>query len=296
MIELRTCNYSRINEIVGLIEDADLDSGVRIGLGSEGCVHKLPPAGEIARVTDLDCIGGVTLVTPITPQKHFDRVCGYVSEVTDLGIRDLRIVVNDLGILYSCDLENPVAGRGIVHTSEACPWVDHILRDESDYVRDAYLQTSLNYARTRALFKEMGVEAIEIDLLPRTIAAAKRLTMPVYAHFGYAVVAYARSCHTARFHQKTPPECAQFCDSPLELTLREIFDLESLGFAPPDADVEEVFPTLYLLGNAIYMKSDFCDAAGAEGVVVNCDMYEQPSDVSDLLAGGKTHCTIPDRC
>ncbi len=99
MIELRTCNYSRINEIVGLIEDADLDSGVRIGLGSEGCVHKLPPAGEIARVTDLDCIGGVTLVTPITPQKHFDRICAYLGEVADLGIRDLRIVVNDLGIL-----------------------------------------------------------------------------------------------------------------------------------------------------------------------------------------------------
>ena len=289
MIELRTCNYSRIDEIVGQIEDSDLDSGVRIGLGSEGCVHKLPSVEDIVRAADLDCAGGVTLVTPITPQKHYDRCVAYLGEIADLGIRDLRIVVNDLGILHSCDIASPVAGRGIVHTSEACPWVDHILRDESDYVRDAYLQTSLNYARTCALFKEMGVEGIEIDLLPRTIAAAKRITMPVYAHFEYAVVAYARSCHTARFYQKIPPECAQFCDSPMELTLREIFDLESLGFAPPDADVEEVFPTLYLLGNAIYMKSDFCDAAGAEGVIVNVDMYEQPSDVSDLLAGGKTH-------
>ena len=295
MIELRTCNYSRIDEIVGLIEDADLDSGARIGLGSEGCVHKLPPVEDLVRAADLDCFDCVTLVTPITPQKHYGRMRAYIEEVSDLGIRDLRIVVNDLGILHSCDIASPVAGRGIVHTSEACPWVDHILRDESDYVRDAYLQTSLNYARTSALFKEMGVEAIEIDLLPRTIAAAKRLTMPVYAHFGYAVVAYARSCHTARFHQKTPPECTHLCNSPLELTLREIFDLESLGFAPPDADVKEVFPTLYLLGNAIYMKSDFCDAAGADGVIVNCDMYEQPSDVSDLLAGGETHCVISDR-
>ncbi|MCK5109330.1 MAG: hypothetical protein KAR25_06540 [Methanosarcinales archaeon] len=295
MIELRTCNYSRIDEIVGQIEDSDLDSGVRIGLGSEGCVHKLPSVEDIVRAADLDCAGGVTLVTPITPQKHYDRCVAYLGEIADLGIRDLRIVVNDLGILHSCDIASPVAGRGIVHTSEACPWVDHILRDESDYVRDAYLQTSLNYARTCALFKEMGVEGIEIDLLPRTIAAAKRITMPVYAHFEYAVVAYARSCHTARFYQKIPPECAQFCDSPMELTLREIFDLESLGFAPPDADVEEVFPTLYLLGNAIYMKSDFCDAAGAEGVIVNVDMYEQPSDVNDLLAGGKTHGVVSGR-
>ena len=66
----------------------------------------------------------------------------------------------------------------------------------------------------------------------------------------------------------------------MELTLREIFDLESLGFAPPDADVAEVFPTLYLLGNAIYMKSDFCDAAGAEGGIVNYDMYERMSELA----------------
>ena len=96
--------------------------------------------------------------------------------------------------------------------------------------------------------------------------------MPVYAHFEYAVVAYARSCHTARFYSKFPPLCAQFCNSPLELELRDIFDLESLSFAPPDADVKKVFPVLYLLGNTIYMKSDYHDAAGVDGVIVNCDM------------------------
>jgi len=279
MIELRTYNYSRINEIIGLIEDADLDSGVRIGLGSEGCVHKLPPTGEIARVAGLDCIDGVTLVTPITPQKHYDRCVAYLGEVADLGVGDLRIVVNDLGILYSCEIDRPIAGRGIVHTSEACPWVDHILRDESDYVRNAYLQTNLNYSRTYALLRKMGIAGIEVDLLPRTIAAARMLDIPVYAHFGYAVVAYARSCHTARFHRKTPPECMHLCNSPMELELREIFDLESLSFAPPDADVEEVFPTLYLLGNTIYMRSEYCDAAGADGVIVNCDMYAPSSKI-----------------
>ncbi len=279
MIELRTSDYSKIEVIAGLIEDADIGSGVRIGVGSEACVHKLPATPEIAQVSDLDCIDGVTLVTPITPQKHFDRVCEYVNEVTDLGIRNLRIVVNDLGILYSCELDRPVAGRGIVHTSEACPWVDHILRDESDYIRDAYLQTNLNYSRTCALLKGMGIEGIEIDLLPRTIAAARRLDLSVYAHFGYAVVAYARSCHTARFYHEKPPLCAQFCNSPLELELRDIFDLESLSFAPPDADVKAVFPVFYLFGNTIYMKSDCRDAAGVDGVIVNCDMHAPSSKI-----------------
>ena len=120
MIELRTCNYSRIDEIVGLIEDADIDSGVRIGLGSEGCVHKLPPVEDLVRAADLNCAGGVTLVTPITPQKHYDRCVAYIEEVNDLGIRDLRIVVNDLGILHSCDIASPVAGRGIVGVVPSC--------------------------------------------------------------------------------------------------------------------------------------------------------------------------------
>lgn len=44
--------------------------------------------------------------------------------------------------------------------------------------------------------------------------------------------------------------------------MRETLDIENIGFAPPDADMKRVFPTLYLRGNAIYMKSDFCDAAG----------------------------------
>jgi len=289
MIELRTSDYSKIESIAILIEDTDIGSGVRIGVGSEACVHKLPTIPEIAQVSNLDCIDGMTLVTPITPQKHFDRVREYVSEVADLGIRNLRIVVNDLGILYSCEINHPVAGRGIVHTSEACPWVDHILRDESDYIRDAYLQTNLNYSRTCALLKGMGIEGIEIDLLPRTIAAARRIKMPVYAHFGYAVVAYARSCHTARFYQKTPPECAQFCNSPLELELRDIFDLESLSFAPPDAEVAEAFPVLYLLGNTIYMKSDCRDAAGVDGVIINCDMDTLSSKI--LFAGWRHFAT-----
>ena len=93
------------------------------------------------------------------------------------------------------------------------------------------------------------------------------------------MVAYARSCHTARFYPKTLPACAHLYNSPRELGLRDIFDLESLSFAPPETDVNQVFPTLYLLGNTIYMKSECCDAAGVDEVIVNCDMYGRMSDV-----------------
>ena len=57
---------------------------------------------------------------------------------------------------------------------------------------------------------------------------------------------------------------------------RDIFDLESLSFAPPDIEVKNVFPVLYLLGNTIYMKSDYEDASGVDGTIVNVDMYPDP--------------------
>lgn len=96
------------------------------------------------------------------------------------------------------------------------------------------------------------------------------------------MVAYARSCHTARFYPKTLPACAHLYNSPRELGLTDIFDLESLSFAPPDAEVKKVFPVLYLLGNTIYMKSDCCDTVGVDGVIVNCDMCERMSGVAGV--------------
>lgn len=43
--------------------------------------------------------------------------------------------------------------------------------------------------------------------------------------------------------------------------------------------MEEVFPTLYLLGNTIYMKGDCWGVSGVDGVIVNVDMHGRMSDV-----------------
>ena len=72
-----------------------------------------------------------------------------------------------------------------------------------------------------------------------------------------------------RFYHENPPACAHLCNSSLELELTDIFTMESLSFAPPGVEVKEVFPTLYLLGNMIYMKSNFCDAAGWAGLLLS---------------------------
>jgi len=273
MIEIRTADNSAIDQILALSDEF----GLQMGVGSESCVHKLPSPDKVKRLAGL--MEGLSVVTPITPQKHYEHMLDYIKLLPS----GVRLVVNDMGILYalhnSGDAKNfnpLVAGRGIVHTGQACPWIDHLLRDESDLIKDAFLATNLNYSRTLSLFKDMGITAMETDLESKTIEAAVKTGLPVGAHYEYIAVSYARSCHTARFFSEQPPECASRCNVPIKLELVDMFDLSGTppGFAQPDQEMMDIFPDLYLLGSTIYFKSSCMEMEGAQRVIINADMYD----------------------
>ena len=273
MIEIRTSDKAKIDGVLALCEE----QGAAIGIGSECCVHRL------ASVEQVNAIAGqtenLTVVTPITPQNHYDRVLEYIRSLP----RGIRLVVNDVGVLYALHRDGGLdgfkavaAGRGIVHTSEACPWVDHLVRDESDEVKAAFLQTNLNYSRTLEFMKSMGISAMETDLESRTIRAALTTGLPVAGHAEYIAVSYTRSCHTARYYGEVPPGCVQRCNVPMELELVDMFDLSGTppGFAQPSPEMFKVYPTLHLLGNTVYFKSDCRETGGLERVVFNAEMYD----------------------
>ncbi|MBW6470978.1 MAG: hypothetical protein K0A90_07140 [Methanosarcinaceae archaeon] len=280
-IEIRTANYEY--QKLGAIIDTASDNGAGIGLGSEGCPYKLSDVNLVADT--LEKINVLTVITPITPQHHYESVMKYIRDISHLGAR-INLVVNDVGILYAMhkeDLTNSfdaiTAGRGIVHTSEGCPWVDHLLRDETENIKQAYLQTNLNYKRTFDFFSKLGMTEIETDLLPRTVEAVAALDCPVGVHAEYVLVAYARSCHTARFYKETPPVCKERCNSRIDIELRDMFDLASTppGFAEPSDELKSIYPPLQLLGNSIYMDSHSTSVKGVDKVIINSDMYESAS-------------------
>lgn len=273
MIEIRTADYSKLENILNLADEFN----IRFGLGSESCVHKLPRL-DILRNT-ISNIADLTVVTPITPQKHYNWMLDYINELPS----GVNLVINDAGILYSLNktkslgrFDKIIAGRGIVHTSEACPWIDHLLRDESEHIKEAFLQTNLNYSRTLDFFKKMGITGMETDLESRTVNAALKTGLPVSAHIEYIAVSYARSCHTSRFFSEQPPACVHRCNNPIKIELIDMFDLSSVppGFAQPSPEMLEIFPTLYLLGNTIFMKSNCQDTKGLEQIIINADMYD----------------------
>jgi hypothetical protein len=61
----------------------------------------------------------------------------------------------------------------------------------------------------------------------------------------------------------------------MELELVDMFDLSGSppGFAQPSLEMFEIFPTLYLLGNTVYFKSDCKDTTGLDRVILNAEMY-----------------------
>ena len=281
MIEIRTADTAKI----GLVLELSGEFGLNVGIGSECCVHKLPSPVEVAEIASQ--VEDLTVVTPITPQRHYESVLDFIMGLP----RGVRLVINDVGVLYSLDRDGVldgfsavVAGRGIVHTSEACPWVDHLLRDESKEVKDAFLQTNLNYSRTLGFFRDMGVSALETDLELRTVEAALRTGLPVAGHVEFIAVSYARSCHTARFFGEVPPDCTGRCNGPMELELVDMFDLSGSppGFAQPSPEMLGIFPKLYLLGATVFMKRDVNYVQGMERVIVNGDMYD-PANLRTIV-------------
>ena len=273
MIEIRTNDTAKIDRLLGLCEE----HRASLGIGSECCVHRLPSIEQVGKIAGQ--VEDMTVVTPITPQNHYGRVLEYIRGLP----RGIRLVVNDVGVLYALHrdggldgFEAIAAGRGIVHTSEACPWVDHLVRDESEEVKAAFLQTNLNYSRTLEFMKGMGISAMETDLESRTIRAAFTTGLPVAGHAEFIAVSYTRSCHTARYYGEVPPSCVQRCNSPIELELVDMFDLSGTppGFAQPSPEMLEIYPTLHLMGNTVYFKSDCKDTTGLERVILNADMYD----------------------
>jgi len=273
--EVRTGQKKRVRELMEL--------GLPVFIGSESCPHLLPAAGELAGLG----VDGVVL--PLTPQRHLADVLEVGRSALELG---LRLVVNDAGVLWCLKDLNPrdvSAGRGLVHGIEACPWVDDLLRGESRRVRESLLQTTFDYSRNQRLFAGLGVTRIEIDNLPHALSRQRQLDVAVHAD--YVMVAYTMSCHTARHLDLQPPACLKDCGRLYSLELVDTFSMKNgmPVFDEPDQRVKQIYPTLHVLGNGVFSRTDAPIPDGFE-VVVNADFYGDGdvAGVIERLDGGGT--------
>lgn len=258
-IEIRNLNKYRFSKI----SHYDFDI---VGIGSEGCPHKLPEVKDILEMYSIVSGQGrkFRLITPITPQSDLNYVLGVIKDTVEQ-IPNIDITINDLGVLYACqDIRNNQncnfnIGPGLVVSMMQCSWFEYILRDETDFVKKAYLQTNMNHDKKIDFLKNYGVQGVEVPCVSSIMDSFTYLDkkgLEVIAHMNYVPIAYARACHTARFYKINPPNCVDKCETVIKTRLKEMFDLSQIipRYIEADTNVKTMLSDFWLLGNVTYTK------------------------------------------
>ena len=174
-----------------------------------------------------------TYITPRVSDSALRTLVRHFSVLNGLG--EMEVVVNDLGVLDALKKFpnlNPYLGRQLVYIPARCPWPQITEHPASIFVRykvkQIFYRTALNYEPTIRFYREMGVQAADVDWIPQSFKHYKELVkneirLSIHSHL--IPVTVTRRCHTARFlHEPEPMKCSLPC-------LKRVFGLrqESLG-------------------------------------------------------------------
>jgi len=250
--EIRVRDYEKLSDIIDLEFDI-------VGIGDEGCVHKLPNI-EIAK----DMIKKIKnarkmirIITPKIPERHLRRVVELIKIISN-ETEEFWITINDLGLLYALkkekiELKHVTIGRAISRSFEDCLWYEHILRDEDEFVKDAIIQNNMAHKVKIDFFKDYQIDAIESNMLEhqeKAFANLKNCGYKVCVHYGYIAVAFSRACQTAKYYKAEIPDCKAKCSKPIHMTMTGIWDRKE--YLKPSSKVEEINPTYNLIGCVLY--------------------------------------------
>lgn len=285
-IDLRLTTTERLGECLSL--------PVRtISIGHEACPHKLPSTDELKRAAETIREHGkrFAFVAPICYERFVGNVLERVQALVEAP--DTTIVVNDFGLLLLLadrgwhKVATVAVGHGLSYTFEQQPWFDLTLARESAEAREGFYRNSLDDPQTWPFLKECGVTAIEVDALPRTAVsfdglrnAGFRLNMLI----DVVPVAYARSCHTARYHKAVPPNCTQLCERPFELTTTDHWRLMHNQLEPIPRRVRENLPQFTVYGNVVYRSTEGLDMPSFPIDTVTLDVrYYAPEQLKQRI-------------
>ncbi len=197
-------------------------TGVR--LGSEFCMYDLPKEKALIEAFHLssDAGKGFTYVTPRVSDDALAEVSRHFEVLSGLGT--VKVVVNDLGslnILRKFPNLKPQLGRQLVYIPGRCPW-PQITEHPAGFfakrkVEQIFYQTALNYEPTIRFYREMGVQAADVDWIPRSFKHYKELVehgVNLSVHVHLVPAALTRKCHTARLlGEESLDSCSKPCYS-----------------------------------------------------------------------------------
>ena len=204
-------------------KEAVLSDCEKMRFGPEFCDLKIPDLKTLRLAHKLaeDAGKEFAYVTPPISNPNLEKIRGSLSFLDKLG--SIEVIVNDLGVLRLLKkyqhLE-PHLGRLRVYIPGRCPWSQITRMPNISYfsrkrVEQIFYQTALNYEPTIKFYKEMGVQAADVDWIPQSFKHYKELVQNgtrLSVHTYLVPVAVTRRCHTARLlREPQPTRCPRPC-------------------------------------------------------------------------------------
>ena len=197
----------------------------KVRFGSEFCDIKLPDFRTLRLAYKLaeEAEKEFSYVTPPISNPTLGKIIENLSFLNGLG--PAEVIVNDLGVLRLLrkyqGLE-PHLGRLRVYTPGRCPWSQITRMPNVSYfsrrrVEQIFYQTALNYEPTIRFYREMGVQAADVDWIPQSFKHYKELVkhgVNLSVHLHLVPAALTRKCHTARLlEEESFDSCSKPCYS-----------------------------------------------------------------------------------
>lgn len=215
-------NFTVQTESPILLKEALASECHSIRFGTEFCETKLPTLENLMEAWEATEKAGKSFiyVTPILSNSSIEKIRGHFNYLKDLG--SVEVVIGDFGtlnILQNYKGLHPRLGRIRVYIPARCPWPQITRMPNSSElilskVEKIFYQTGLNNQRTLEFIKTYGVEAADVDWIPKCFPYLEQMIRGGFKIAVYAdalPVSFTERCHMARFLEE---EESSICKSP----------------------------------------------------------------------------------
>jgi hypothetical protein len=233
-------------------------------IGDEGCIYKVLSDNIISITSDL-CEADIPIrfITPFVPDKYVEVLYERIKKLSDYG--KIKVVFNDYGMLHKCKslIEAnkiiAVLGRILTRSIIDCPWGEQLLRNEEEDLSNVVLGFSTNHNSKKELFKEYGIEEIEINT-PKLSSNTKLLypDLKLTMYRRSSIMSVGRVCFTARYRDAVLPRCIEekICNEEIDIELVKKWGKTISAYEDMNEYNKVGFDNLYIKGNIVYRKID----------------------------------------
>lgn len=257
--------------------------------GDEFCFYKFKNVTQYYNVIkELSEAGkSIFVAIPIIQQSHLDECKKICAELMQLGVKIIYII-NDLGMLYYLKKEykdvdySVILGRLLNKNIESCPWSEHIIRNENDFIKKVMYTNSANSDIVIEHLKSLNVNGVHCNITQYQNVSYSKLKEKGYlitADLEYTYVASSRVCITAHYKHIKVGECSSVCKNFIEVTLDKIKNVSDMNNSLVDSeDAKKLYGTLFVNGNCIFKKNNIEEVPKE----IDCVMIDIISYLNDL--------------